>query len=113
MHPRQGTFIQFSCGANQTSSVAMRTSRNSLFTKNLLRSVAEPNVPICEVFRRIADAVYQESNGQKRSLSIDGLRYHKQACLNESEHKMKNFSSDRCFLVSYSISAGLYPKNKA
>ncbi len=83
MQPRPETFIQFACGANQTSTIVSGSNRNSLFTKHLLRNITEENVPISELFQRVRDAVDQESSQRQRPLSMDGLEKYRQVCLNK------------------------------
>ncbi|CAF4795014.1 unnamed protein product [Rotaria socialis] len=83
IQPPPGTFIQFACSANQTSLAVLGANRNSLYTKHLLQNITEENVPISDLFRRVRNAVHQESNQRQIPLSMDGLRQHKQASLNE------------------------------
>jgi hypothetical protein len=75
MNAPPGTFIQFACAANQTVT-------NDLFTKHLLKNIAQENVDINDLFHRIADDVYRESNKRQRPLSMNGLHKHKQVYLN-------------------------------
>lgn len=83
MRPPPETFIQFSCGTMQTDTSQRGVVRNSLFTKHLLRHIAEENVPIGEMLQRVTDDVYRESNGKQKSLCMNGLRLHKQVYINE------------------------------
>ena len=76
MKPPSRTFIQFACAANQTVT-------NDLFTKHLLRNIAQENVNITDIFQRIANDVYQESKNRQRPLSMNGLSRHEQVYLNE------------------------------
>ncbi len=75
MKTSDGAFIQFACAANQTVS-------NDLFTKHLLKNIAQENVDISDIFRRIADDVYRESNKKQRPWSMNGLLRHQQVYLN-------------------------------
>jgi hypothetical protein len=75
MKAPNGAFIQFACGANQTVN-------NDLFFKHLLKNIAEENVSATDIFRRIADDVYQESNKRQRPLSITGLHQHLEVYIN-------------------------------
>ena len=84
MQPLPETFIQFACGANQINTDVPRADRNSLFTKYLLQYIAEPNIPIVNIFNNIEDAVYQNSNQRQRPLSMNGLEQYKQLCLNKT-----------------------------
>jgi hypothetical protein len=76
MKPPSRTFIQFACAANQTVT-------NDLFTKHLLRHIAQENVNITDIFQRIANDVSQESKNKQRPLSMNGLSRHEQVYLNE------------------------------
>jgi hypothetical protein len=75
MEASDGTFIQFACAANQTVS-------NDLFTKHLLENIAQENVNVSDIFRRIADDVYRESNKRQRPWSMNRLSRHEQIYLN-------------------------------
>ncbi|CAF3670715.1 unnamed protein product, partial [Rotaria socialis] len=83
MQPPPETFIQFACGANQASTVVLGANRNSLFTKHLLQNITEENIIISELFSRVRNAVYQESNHRQIPLSMDGLQQYKQVYLNK------------------------------
>jgi hypothetical protein len=80
-----GTFIQFACGANQAVN-------NDLFFKHLLKNIAEKNVTVTDVFRRIADNVYQESNRTQRPWSMNKLSRHEHIYLNERKLDKSHFN---------------------
>lgn len=71
----KGAFIQFSCAANQTVN-------NDLFTKHLLRNIAEENVELNEIFEKTVNKVYEESNQRQRPLCINEIKHHQQVYLN-------------------------------
>ncbi len=75
MEASDRTFIQFACGANQTVN-------NDLFFKHLLKNIAEENVPATDIFRRVADDVYRESNRRQRPLSMTGLHQQMEVYIN-------------------------------
>jgi hypothetical protein len=80
-----GTFIQFSCAANETAD-------DDLFIKHLLENIAEKNVGVTDIFRRIADNVCLERYKRHRPLCIDGLSKYGDICLNQvtnSTYRMK------------------------
>jgi hypothetical protein len=83
MKPLAGAFIQFACAANQTVKDTMKTDRNGLFTKHLLKHVNRENTDISDIFQGIVDDVYRESNHQQRPSSMTGLSQHQQVYLNE------------------------------
>ncbi|UJR12099.1 hypothetical protein I4U23_016277 [Adineta vaga] len=74
--PINGAFIQFACAANETS-------HDNLFTKHLLKNIAQENINIVNVFQRISDDVYKESDKGQRPLSINGLGQHGEIYLNQ------------------------------
>ncbi|CAF1684801.1 unnamed protein product, partial [Adineta ricciae] len=71
----EGAFIQFSCDKNQVAS-------NNLFTKHLLKNLAEENVQVVDIFQRIVHDVYDETHQKQRPLSINGLKQDHQIFLN-------------------------------
>jgi hypothetical protein len=75
MEASNGVFIQFSCAANQAVN-------NDLFTKHLLKNIAQENIDVRDIFGDIADKVYRESNQQQKPLSMNGLGQHNQFYLN-------------------------------
>jgi hypothetical protein len=75
MNAPAGTFIQFACAANQTVS-------NDLFTKHLLKNIAQENVDVSSIFEDITNKVYHESNRQQRPFFRNGLHQHRQVYLN-------------------------------
>ncbi len=83
MSPRDGAFIQFICGANQTLTGIPAPDHKNLFTKHLLKNIDQENTDIMDVFRRIKDDVYRESNKKRRASIINGLHEHEQVHLNE------------------------------
>ncbi len=83
MNPPTGTFIQFACAADQTASDGLKTERNGLFTKHLLRHLIKPNEDISKIFRKIAEGVYKESGEKQNPLRIDGLMGDGHISLNE------------------------------
>jgi collagenase-like PrtC family protease len=94
MKAPDGTFIQFACGVNQTVN-------NDLFFKHLLKNIAEKNVNVTEMFRRIADDVYQESNRKQQPWCLNRLSRHEHIYLNErkldkSHIKLSTLSSNEC-----------------
>ena len=76
MKAPSGVFIQFSCGANETTT-------SDLFNQQLLRYINEENTGIQDVFQHISDGVYRESSRRQRPLSMNGLARHDPICLNE------------------------------
>jgi hypothetical protein len=88
-----GSFIQFACAANQTAN-------DDLFTKHLLKNITQENVDISDLFGRIADDVYRESNKKQQPLSMNGLHEHKQVYLNFQKSKLDNrlviYLTERC-----------------
>jgi hypothetical protein len=88
-----GSFIQFACDANQTAN-------DDLFIKHLLKNIAQENVDIIDLFGRIADDVYRESNTRQRPLSMIGVHEHKQVYLNFQNSKLNNrlviYLTERC-----------------
>jgi len=81
--PPVGTFVQFACGANQTASDGLETDRNGLFTKHLLKHIANPNEDIIQIFRGTAADVFEESNRKQKPLGMDGLLRRGHIYLNE------------------------------
>jgi len=75
METSNGVFIQFSCAANQTAN-------NDLFTKHLLKNIAQENVDVRDIFGDIAGKVYRESNQRQKPLSMNGLGQQNQFYLN-------------------------------
>ncbi|CAF0840423.1 unnamed protein product [Adineta steineri] len=79
-----GTFIQFACDADQTASDGLDEERNGLFTKHLLKHIANPNEDIVQIFQGIAADVFEESNRTQRPLSINALYRRGHVYLNEN-----------------------------
>ncbi|CAF1154694.1 unnamed protein product [Adineta ricciae] len=79
-----GTFIQFACDADQTASDGLDDDRNGLFTKHLLKHIANPNEDIVQIFQGIAADVFEESNRTQRPLSINALYRRGHVYLNET-----------------------------
>jgi hypothetical protein len=82
MSPRDGAFIQFICGANQTLTGVPTPDHKNLFTKHLLKYIDQEHVDIMRVFRRIKKNVYRESNKKRRPSIINGLHEHAVVYLN-------------------------------
>ncbi|UJR17219.1 hypothetical protein I4U23_004114 [Adineta vaga] len=75
MKPIEGAFIQFACAANETV-------RKNFFTKHLLKNLTLENVNVIDIFQRTANDVAQESDGNQKPLSINGLRQSEEVFLN-------------------------------
>ncbi len=75
MNAPAGTFIQFACAANQSVS-------NDLFTKHLLKNIAQENVNVSTIFQEITNKVYRESNQQQRPFFTSGLHQNREVYLN-------------------------------
>ena len=67
-------FIQYSCGANETTT-------DNLFTERLLKSITKENVPVVDIFQHIAEDTYRERHPL---LSINGLPQDERICLNQT-----------------------------
>lgn len=81
--PSSGVFIQFSCGANQTTENIAENNRNCLFTKHLLKNIAMENTDVSDIFSRISNDVFRESKQKQRPLSMNGLNQKRKVYLNE------------------------------
>ena len=75
MEAASGTFIQFACDVNQTTT-------DDLFTKHLLKNITKENINVPDLFQCISKDVEQESGGKQRPLSINGLEKSKTIYLN-------------------------------
>lgn len=75
-----GAFIQFACAANQTTNT-------DLFIKHLLKNITQENVDISDMFNRVSNDVYRESNGKQRPLSINRIPTKKQVYFNPLKSK--------------------------
>ncbi|CAF4557914.1 unnamed protein product [Rotaria socialis] len=82
MRARAVVLIQFACGTNQIVDDALDTSHNCSFTKYFLKNITRENADITEIFRSIANYVYQESNQQQKPLSANELQRHQQVYFN-------------------------------
>jgi hypothetical protein len=76
-----------------------------LFIKQLLENIAEKNVGVTDIFRRIADNVCLERYKRYRPLCIDGLSKYGDICLNQvtnCTYKMR-IKLFICLLVLFSV----------
>ncbi|CAF2955247.1 unnamed protein product [Rotaria sp. Silwood2] len=71
--PLDGTFVLFSCAISQIASDILETGQHSIFTKYLLKHIANPNEHIVQIFQGTAADVFEESNGVQKPLCMNGL----------------------------------------
>jgi hypothetical protein len=71
-----GTFIQFSCAANETAN-------DNLFIKHLLKNVAQENVTVTSMFQRIADDVCLERHRRHQLFHMNKLPEPEHVYLNQ------------------------------
>jgi len=64
MDAPQGTIIAFATSPGKVA--ADGEGRNSPYTKNLLKVMQVPNLPIEQVFKQVRRAVQQETKNQQR-----------------------------------------------
>ena len=83
IHPPNNTFIQFVCYGDHVRNNVQEADRNSVYTKHLLKSITKKTLNVREMFRRIADDGYRESNGKQKPLSMIGLFDHQEIYLND------------------------------
>jgi hypothetical protein len=103
--PSVGTFIQFACAPNQMVSDDLTTDSDNLFTKYLLKNIAQENIDVTDVFRRIVEGVSEGSNKKQQPLSMNGLDQHQPVYLNHViapvESKLKRSSMKSSALYSH------------
>jgi len=71
-----GTFLSYSTAPGKVAADGGRGERNSPFTKNLLRAIQQPGLPIEEVFKEVRRNVTRETNGAQvpwESTSLTGF----------------------------------------
>lgn len=90
MKASDGSLIQFAAAANQTVT-------NDIFAQRLLKNITEENVDVGDLFRRIADEVYAESNRRQRSFSSNELRQHQQVYLNSKYFLCQDIVFEKSF----------------
>ncbi|CAF3991946.1 unnamed protein product, partial [Rotaria sp. Silwood1] len=71
--PPADTFVQFACAANKTASDGLETDQNGLFTKHLLKHIANSNEDIIQIFQGVAADVFLESNRKQKPLGMNGI----------------------------------------
>jgi predicted nucleotide-binding protein (sugar kinase/HSP70/actin superfamily) len=59
-----------------------RTDANNLYSKYLLKTIAQENIDVIEVLQRIVTDVLKETNKNQQPLSMNGLRQHQPVYLN-------------------------------
>ena len=101
MEASNGSLIQFATAANQTVT-------NDIFAQRLLKNITEENVDVGDLFRRIADDVYAESNRRQRPFSTNGLRQHQQVYLNSKYLLCQNVVFEKKFLTQHFITGHNY-----
>jgi len=68
----EGTMIAFATGDNNTASDNPGQS-NGLFTQHLISALREPGLEIHDIFKRVKEEVYYESNKQQNPFTYDDL----------------------------------------
>lgn len=66
-------FIQFVCATSQTVGDVQDADGHCLFAKHLLENISAEDVNVADIFRRIANALNQESQHTQRLLSMGNL----------------------------------------
>lgn len=88
--PPAGTFVQFACDADQTASDGLETDRNGLFTKHLIKHIANSNEDIVQMFQGVAYDVFHESKKAQMPLQINKLLRPGRIYLKEPVERIKS-----------------------
>ena len=72
MDAPQGTLVAFSTSPGKTASDGQ--GRNSPYTKNLLKALATPGLPIEQVFKQVRRGVQDETKGEQTPWESTSLR---------------------------------------
>ncbi|WP_353239286.1 caspase family protein [Limnohabitans sp.] len=71
-----GTFLSYSTAPGKVAADGSKGERNSPFTRNLLKAIQQPGLPIEEVFKEVRRNVTRETNGAQvpwESTSLTGF----------------------------------------